>query len=106
MQSNPIPFLRIITLIEGVSFLILLGIAMPLKYFAGRPGAVTVVGWIHGILFIIFFVALVRVMFIARWPLMRGLLVFIAALLPFGPFLIDRKMGVYQAQFDKKLSGG
>ena len=43
-----------ISLIEGLSFLILLGIAMPLKYMFDQPLAVTYVGWAHGILFILY----------------------------------------------------
>src|SRR5688500_12735151 len=97
--KNPIPFLRGTALVEGVSFLILLGIAMPLKYFAGLPGAVKVTGWIHGILFVLFCAALLLTMIAARWPLARGALAFVSALLPFGPFLIDRRMKQYEAEF-------
>ena len=75
---------------EGVSFLLLLGIAMPLKYMWGKPGAVKVVGWIHGILFMVFCVALLRATLAEKWPLRRAAGVFLAALLPFGPFVIDR----------------
>lgn len=75
---------------------------MPLKYFAGWPMAVKVVGWIHGILFVIVMLALVRTMIVARWPFGRGALVLIAALLPFGPFLLDRHMKQYAAEFDAK----
>ena len=84
--------LRRIALIEGVSFLLLLGIAMPLRHFAGMPKAVTVFGWIHGLLFIMFCVALARVWRTAKWPRARVSMVFVAALLPFGPFVIDRRM--------------
>ena len=50
--------LRLVAKIEGVSFLILLGVAMPLKYAAGLPIAVKIVGWAHGVLFILFVLAL------------------------------------------------
>ena len=95
MVKNPVSTLRAIGLIEACSFLVLLGIAMPLKYFAGQPGAVKVVGWIHGVLFILFCGALLRTVVVARWPLSRAALVFVAALLPFGPFVIDRRMKEY-----------
>jgi integral membrane protein len=85
---------------EACSFLVLLGIAMPLKYFAGQPGAVKIVGWIHGVLFIVFCGALVRTMFVARWPPSRAALIFVAALLPFGPFVVDRRMKQYRAEFN------
>ena len=97
--ENPIRMLRAIGLAEACSFLILMGVAMPLKYFAGQPGAVKVFGWIHGLLFIVFCGALVRTMMVARWPLARGALIFVAALLPFGPFVVDRRMKEYAREF-------
>lgn len=90
--KNPVRFLRGIAFLEGISFLILLGIAMPLKYFAGMPVAVKVVGWAHGVLFVTFCWALLRVLMATQWTLQRAALVFIAALLPFGPFVLDRRM--------------
>lgn len=101
-MKNPIPFLRRIALVEAVSFLVLLGIAMPLKYLAGQPLAVKIVGWAHGVLFIVFGFALLRAMLVARWPFSRATVVFIAALLPFGPFVIDRRMRDYEAEFESK----
>ena len=100
-MKNPIPLLRQIALAEGVSFLVLLGVAMPLKYIAGFSLAVKWVGWIHGVLFMLLGVALLRTMWIARWPLSRSVTVFIAALLPFGPFLVDRRIAAWQEEFDR-----
>jgi integral membrane protein len=84
--------LRTLGTIEGVSTLILFGIAMPLKYVAGMPMAVRIAGSIHGGLF----VALV-VMFILgirRIPISRRLAGagIVAAVLPFGPFIMDRRL--------------
>ena len=98
-MKNPIPFLRKTALIEAVSFLVLLGIAMPLKYLAGMPLAVKMVGWVHGVLFVTFCFALAKTMLVAKWPISRGALVFIAALLPFGPFVVDRRMTAYEEEF-------
>jgi integral membrane protein len=98
-MKNPITPLRHIGYIEGISFLLLLGVAMPLKYLAGIRMAVTVAGWIHGILFVLFCVALLRAMVEARWPFARAALLFIAALLPFGPFLVDRKLRGWESDF-------
>jgi len=86
-------------LLEACSFLILVGVAMPLKYFAAQPGAVKVFGWIHGLLFMVFCGALLRTIVIARWPLARAALIFVAALLPFGPFVVDRRMKEYAREF-------
>src|SRR5690348_9409521 len=75
--------------VEGVSFLVLLGIAMPLKRLAGLPEAVFFVGWAHGILFMLYVGA------IAHATLLGGLTVaqaaggLVASVLPFGPFVYD-----------------
>jgi len=87
-----IKWLRITALAEGVSFLLLVGVGMPLKYFAGMPLAVKFTGWAHGGLFVGLCLLLLQVMLTARWSLGRGALVFGAALVPFGPFLLDRQM--------------
>jgi integral membrane protein len=97
-KKNPVAFLRRIALLEGVSFLLLLGVAMPLKYFAGMPAAVKVVGWAHGLLFVILCFALLQVLMKTSWPFKRAVLVFIAALLPFGPFVLDRRMIAWEGE--------
>ena len=102
LRQNPIPLLRTIALVEGVSFLILLFVAMPLKYAAGMPMAVKVAGWIHGVLFMAFFAVLLWTMVAARWPIGRGALIFVAALLPFGPFVVDRRIKGYAAEFRER----
>lgn len=92
MFKSPVHKLRLLALTEGVSFLVLLGVAMPLKYLAGMPMAVKVSGWLHGILFIWLCFQLLKVTLEYRWPLTRAAMVFIAALVPFGPFIIDRRL--------------
>ena len=92
MLCTSIGRLRAIGFIEGLSFLLLLGVAMPLKYFAGMPQAVTAAGWVHGILFISFCIALTQAHQDANWSPWRSGTVLIAALLPFGPFAIDKKL--------------
>jgi integral membrane protein len=84
--------LRLAGKVEAVSFLVLLGIAMPLKYLAGLPLAVKIVGWVHGLLFIGFVVSLWRAKARASLSTGQALSVFIAALLPFGPFIIDHRL--------------
>ena len=92
MLKTSIGRLRAIGLVEGGSFLLLLGVAMPLKYFAGIPQAVTIVGWLHGLLFIAFCIALTQAHQDAKWSAWRSATVVIAALLPFGPFVIDPRL--------------
>lgn len=89
LLQTPIGRLRVVAFAEGCSFLLLLGIAMPLKYLAGIPLAVKVVGWIHGGLFVLFCAALTQAMFAARWSMRRVGLVFASSLVPFGTFVVD-----------------
>jgi integral membrane protein len=91
MRSHTIRRFRTIALAEGVSFLVLLGIAMPLKYAAGMPDAVKWVGWTHGLLFISYALMAALVFSRERWPLSRAPGVLLAALLPFGTFVLERK---------------
>ena len=81
---------RMVALAEGVSFLILLGIAMPMKYFMGMPEVVRVVGSIHGILFLVYVGLLARLHVRQRWPRRFSLHVFVASIIPFGTFLLDK----------------
>ena len=92
MLSTPVGRLRALGITEGISFLILLGIAMPLKYMAGLPLAVKIFGWAHGVLFVAFCVALLQAHQARGWPVSRSARVFVAALIPFGPFVIDRSL--------------
>ena len=80
-----------IALAEGVSFLVLLGIAMPLKYLAGLPAAVHWVGSIHGFLFLSYVAAATLLFTHLKWPLGRLPGVLLAAVLPFGTFVLERK---------------
>ena len=96
-MKNPVSLLRVVSLAEGVSYLLLLGIAMPLKYAANMPEAVRIAGSIHGGLFVVFCVALLRAMLGARWPFSRAALVFVASLVPFAAFWMDRRIRVWQA---------
>ena len=91
-MSNPLTQFRIIALAEGISFLVLLAIAMPLKYLAGNPEPVRIFGWIHGGLFILYIIAVFRAAHAGRWPVKWMAEAFIASLLPFGPFVFDHKL--------------
>lgn len=82
---------RKIAFYEGISFLILLLVAMPMKYFFNFPKAVTIVGSLHGILFVAFGVMAIEVMRTYKkkfgWLVKAGL----ASLLPFGTFYMDKE---------------
>jgi integral membrane protein len=92
MLTSAVGRLRAVGMVEAVSFLLLLGVAMPLKYFAGMPVAVKIAGWIHGLLFIAFGLCLLVAHGERRWSMRWSALVLVAALLPFGPFVIDRRL--------------
>ncbi|MGA0868281.1 MAG: DUF3817 domain-containing protein [Planctomycetota bacterium] len=82
--------LRFVGFWEGWSYLLLLGIEMPLKYWAGMPGFVRVIGMAHGLLFVAYVAALGITARSAGFTLGRTAVLFVASLLPFGPFLADR----------------
>lgn len=90
--------LRQLALVEGISTLVLFGIAMPLKYFAGMPLAVRIVGSLHGALF----VALVIMLLVAirKVPISPALAAagIAAAVVPGGPFLLDRHLARFDAR--------
>jgi len=92
LLSTPVGRLRLVAIIEGISLLLLVGVAMPLKYWKGIPEAVSIAGMAHGLLFILFCMLLPYTMMVAKWSLAKGALVFVASLIPFGPFLIDRRL--------------
>lgn len=83
---------RMIALAEGVSFLILLGIAMPLKYFANFPQAVKYVGWAHGVLFVAFIYFMFEVFTAFKKTFLWLIKAFAASLLPFGTFILDKEL--------------
>jgi integral membrane protein len=79
-------------MIEGLSFLLLLFVAMPLKYVWGDPTWVRHVGMAHGVLFIVFCFALFDARNSEGWSIRQTALPFVASLFPFGPFIIDRRL--------------
>ena len=83
---------RMIALAEGVSFLTLLFIAMPMKYFMGVPEVVRVVGSIHGGLFVLYVGLLATLHVRQRWPVMFSLYAFVASVIPFGTFMLDKHL--------------
>lgn len=90
--------LRITAIAEGISFIVLLFIAMPLKYMADMPMAVKVTGWIHGALFVLFIGLAWRVMDQYRQSFLWLAKGFIASLLPFGTFFWDRSLKKLEAE--------
>lgn len=92
MAISALKRLRLIGLLEGSSFLLLLLVAMPLKYLAGRPEAVQVVGAVHGGLWVLFLLAAGDVAVRRRWGAGRVMAAVAASVLPAGPFVFDRSL--------------
>jgi integral membrane protein len=92
LKNNAIDRLRLSSLLDGISYLILLGIAMPLKYMAGEPLAVRIVGSAHGVFFIALCVCLLEVLVRKKLSFLWCVIVFLCALVPFAPFFLDRKL--------------
>jgi len=92
MANSSLERIRITVLFEGASYLLLLFVAMPLKYLADRPLAVTLVGSVHGFLFIILCGLLFFAFVTGSIRFKRALLIFVASLIPFVPFIINHKL--------------
>lgn len=91
-KSNYTTAFKIIGDLEGVSYLVLLGIAMPLKYWAHIPAPVKITGAIHGGLFVLFVLAILACGLKDKWTIKKMSLAFISSLLPFGTFIFNKKM--------------
>lgn len=97
--DTPPARLRAVAFVEGLSYLVLLGIAMPLKYWAGLPLAVRIVGSLHGLLFVLLMLGI--------WEGWRGrgkpfgwaLRLGVASLVPFGTFFLDRELAADDEAF-------
>ena len=83
--------LRIFAFFEGISFLLLLGIAMPMKYLYHDPSLVKSIGMAHGVLFVLYILNLGVVHFQHQWKLIISIKAFIASFIPFGTFYADKK---------------
>lgn len=95
---------RQIGFIEGISYLILLFIAMPLKYIFDYPMATKLVGMLHGILFSAYIWLLVAAMQEYKWNIKFGVELFIASLIPFGTFYTDKKLKNLKQKVEVKNS--
>jgi len=83
---------RMISIAEGTSFILLLFIAMPLKYIFDLPMAVKIIGWAHGALFVLYLMILFPVARILKWSFKKTFFGLVASILPFGPFIFDRNL--------------
>lgn len=102
MTSPAASRLRLLGLAEGLSFILLMFIAMPLKYAFGQPAAVRALGSLHGGLFVIYVLAVLAVAFAQKWRLGRAFLALAISVIPFGPFLFDKRLQREAASADRR----
>jgi integral membrane protein len=82
---------RLISFLEGISYLLLLFVAVPIKYFQGDESYVKMLGMPHGILFIGYIVLAIIIQKKMKWNLKNLGIVSLASIVPFGTFYIDKK---------------
>lgn len=104
MKQQLMQSLRAMSLTEGVSYLLLLLVAMPLKYGLGMDWVVTIVGWAHGALFIMLALLTLAALLFAKLPFKLACLVGVASLVPAGPFFLDRHLKNHQASLLQETS--
>lgn len=81
---------RLTALLEGISYLLLFSISMPLKYWGEIPEPNKIIGYAHGFLFILFVVLAILFVSERKLSLKKGVLIFLSSLLPFGTFYLDK----------------
>lgn len=89
--ENRVKIFKWISILEGTSFLVLLLIAMPLKYIWDAPQMVQVTGMFHGILFIAYILGAFLLYKPLQWNSKTLLLVCVSSVLPLGPFYVEKK---------------
>ena len=88
--TTPIGRLRLLALTEGVSFLLILFVTMPLKYLLAMREPNLVIGMAHGILFVLYIYAVMQVRTLRNWDNKTTFLALLASVIPFGTFWADK----------------
>ena len=91
MYKSSLRILRVVALLEGISFLVLLLIAMPLKYYGGIPSATQMVGMAHGVLFVAYIFFVIVVAILKKWSFLTVIILIILSFVPAGTFYADKK---------------
>lgn len=90
LLSTMLGRLRVVAFTEGVSFLILLFVAMPLKYILGQPSAVAAFGRVHGVLFVLYIALVVLCAVEYGWKWRKIAILLLISVIPFGNFYADK----------------
>lgn len=94
--STTLGRLRLTGILEGLSFIILLVIAMPLKYLCGKPEMVRIIGMAHGVLFLLYITLVAHAKRQYQWSWKRMFWLWVASVIPFGTFYVDYKVLRFQ----------
>jgi integral membrane protein len=92
MQKKLLRNLRYSGIVEGISFLVLLLIAMPMKYIFHKPVFVLVFGWLHGVLFVTYAYFVIRAWIARKWIFKKAFRIGIASVIPLGTFYTDKEI--------------
>ena len=92
MLKTNLTLLRIIGILEGISYLVLLLVAMPLKYLSDVPGPMFSTGMTHGVLFVLYVFFVFIVTYQHKWNFKKCFLALLASVLPFGTFVAEKKL--------------
>jgi len=87
---DPMDRFRMIAFIEGLSFLVLLFISMPMKYYFGFKTFSYYVGLSHGYLFVLYLVFALEILIRRRITVLQFFIAFVASIIPFGTFINDK----------------
>lgn len=102
--KKPVHVLRMMGILDGISLLILIGVAMPLKYMADLPIFVTIFGGLHGFIFIVYVLSILYATVRVRWNILWSILAFAAAFVPLGNFIFDLKLKKLATKFDMEIT--
>lgn len=91
MVETSVKSFRLISTLEAISFLVLLGIAMPLKYVWDMPEMVRYVGMAHGVLFVLYVGGAIYMFKKLKWRVLDLFIVVGCSVVPFGPFYVERR---------------
>ncbi len=83
---------RIVGILEGISYILLMGVGMPLKYMSDNDSWIKALGMPHGILFVAYIILAFLIKDDQKWNLKQFGIVCLASVIPFGTFYVDRKM--------------
>ncbi|MER1985818.1 MAG: DUF3817 domain-containing protein [Solibacillus sp.] len=99
MYKHPIQYVRFMGILDGISLITLVFIAMPLKYWADFGVAVAINGAVHGGIFLVYFATIIYAQLRVRWAVYWTLLALLAAFIPFANFFLDFQLKKLPAKY-------